>query len=99
MGNEQRQRLWIVGLATLVEGGLGMLAVLLGVLLDKSAAATWDWRIVDLFLGFVAALPMLAGFFLCVKWPVGPLARIKQFSDEMIRPLFAPCSVLETTPS
>src|SRR5262249_39397182 len=46
-------------------------------------------------LGIAISLPMLLGFFLCVRWPVGPLARIKEFADEVIQPLFAPCSLFE----
>jgi membrane protease YdiL (CAAX protease family) len=38
---------------------------------------------------------MLLGFMLCVRWPIGPLAQIKQFSEEVIRPLFAPCTLAE----
>ena len=38
---------------------------------------------------------MLLLFVLMLRWPVGPLSRIKQFSEEVIRPLFASCTVLD----
>jgi len=91
----QRQRLGIVGLGLAFEGGLAVLAVLLGWLLDEPAAATWQWQADAVLLGLIASLPMLAGFFVSVRWPVGPLARIQAFMDEVVRPLFAPCSLLE----
>jgi membrane protease YdiL (CAAX protease family) len=91
----QRQRWWLLGIGLLVEGGLALLALLLGWLFRTPAMATLNWNVHGLWLGAAAAVPMLAGFFLCVRWPLGPLARIKQFSDEVIRPLFRPCSLLE----
>jgi membrane protease YdiL (CAAX protease family) len=38
---------------------------------------------------------MLLLFLLCLTWPVGPLARIRRITDEIIRPLFASCTLLE----
>lgn len=38
---------------------------------------------------------MLLVFFACIRWPVGPVARIKQVAEELIRPLFAGATVLE----
>ena len=40
---------------------------------------------------------MVVGLVAVIHWPVGPLERIKHFSDEVVRPLFAPCSLLEIT--
>jgi membrane protease YdiL (CAAX protease family) len=93
----RRQRRWLLGIGILVEGGLALLALLLGWLFDDPAAATLSWNLQGLWLGLAAAVPMLIGFFACVRWPLGPLARIKQFSDEVIRPLFGPCSLGELT--
>jgi membrane protease YdiL (CAAX protease family) len=34
--------------------------------------------------------------FLCFqRWPIGPLKRIQRFSEEVIRPLLAPCSLID----
>jgi membrane protease YdiL (CAAX protease family) len=30
-----------------------------------------------------------------VRWPVGPLARIKAFAEEVIKPLFRACTLLD----
>src|SRR5262249_10988817 len=95
MAGGQRQRLGGGGLAGGFEGGLAAVAVGLGTLLDEPAAATWHGSVSGLLLGSLASLPMLAGFFLAVRWPVGPLRPIKEFSDTVVRPLFAPCSVID----
>lgn len=83
----------VLGIA--LEGGLGLLAWGLGWLIGQPALERFRWGLGDAALGVAACLPMLLVFFVCVRWPVGPLARIKQFSEEVIRPLFAPCSLLD----
>jgi hypothetical protein len=91
----RQQRNLVMGIGVLLESGLGLLALLLGWLMGPPALASfrWDWR--DAGLGLTASFPLLAVFLVCVRWPVGPLAGIKRFSDEFIRPLFAPCTVLD----
>jgi membrane protease YdiL (CAAX protease family) len=85
----------VLWLALIFEGGLGLAAWLLGWVFDQPPLRDlrWDGRAVG--LGVAATVPMLVIFFACLRWPVGPLARIKQISDELIRPLFASCSPLE----
>lgn len=38
---------------------------------------------------------MLLLFFACIRWPLGPLAKIKRVAEDFIRPLFAGATVLE----
>ena len=95
MANGGQQRSPLLWLGFLVEGCLAALAVLLGWLFEQPVWENIRWHWQDALWGIVATLPMLAGFLICLRWPVGPLARIKQFSDEVIRPLFAPCTILE----
>jgi membrane protease YdiL (CAAX protease family) len=85
----------LVLFAILLEGGLALLAWGLGWLLEQPAweSLHWDWQ--DAGLGIIASLPLLLTFLLCTRWPWGPLARIKQFADEVIRPLFASCTALD----
>src|SRR5690242_15649582 len=89
------ERRAIVVLAVVVEGGLIVLALLLGWLLGQPPLRTfaWDWR--DALWGLAGTLPMVALFLLILRWPVGPLRRIQQFSEEVLRPLLAPCTVLD----
>src|SRR5207245_8803898 len=85
----------LLALALLFEGGLALVAWLVGRVFGVAPAAGLRWDAADALAGIAATLPMLAGFVACVCWPVGPLAHIKQVSDEFIRPLFAGCSLGE----
>src|SRR5262249_8284561 len=82
-------------LAVGFEAGLIVLAWLLGWLLQQPPLELTRWNVRDLGLGVAATLPLLVGFWICVRWPVGPLARIKQFSEEFIRPLFRACTAYD----
>jgi membrane protease YdiL (CAAX protease family) len=81
----------LVLFAVLLEGGLAVLALGLGWLFGQPAWADLHWDPRDAALGALASLPLLLVFLICTRWPVGPLARIRQFADEVIRPLFAAC--------
>src|SRR5947209_1786477 len=85
----------IVLLAVLFEGGLGVGGAFLGWAVGLPLGDSLRWDAWDALLGVAVSVPMLVVFWLCYRWPVGPLARIKQFSVEVIRPLFAPCTLLE----
>jgi len=86
----------IVWLAVAFEGGLALLALGLGWLPGvQSPLPKIHWITRDVAWGVLACLPLLVVFFLCVRWPVGPLVRIKQLSEEFIREWFASCSVLQ----
>jgi uncharacterized protein len=86
MQTERRQVLWL-GLG--FEGGLGLLAGFVGWLAGQPPWQTMHWNLTDLAIGLAASVPMLLVYVVCVHWPVGPLARIKQFSEGVVRPLFA----------
>lgn len=85
----------VVTLAFLVEGGLGALAAGLGWLMDCPTWQAIHWDAGDSLLAIGATLPLLLIFLLCVHWPIGPLARIKTFAEEIIKPLFGPCSLFD----
>ncbi|CAN5914346.1 hypothetical protein BH23PLA1_BH23PLA1_42240 [soil metagenome] len=53
----------------------------------------WSWR--GLGLGVLATLPMVPVFLVCERWPFGPLRRIRQFIDEVVRPLLGGASTFE----
>jgi membrane protease YdiL (CAAX protease family) len=93
--DERSARNTVVGLAIAVEGGLIGLAWLLGWLLGCGPLARFVFDVPGALWGLAAALPMLAGFFAAVRWPVGPLGRIKDFTDRVIRPLMRPCSLVD----
>jgi membrane protease YdiL (CAAX protease family) len=95
MAEEHWSRWAIVGLAVGFEGGLALLAVGLGWLLGQPPLAGIQWDAHGLLWGAAGSLPMLALFAICLRWPVGPLRRIRSLSLEFIRPLFQSCSLLE----
>lgn len=92
---EEPDRYRLVLLAGAFEGGLAVLAWGLGLLLRHPVGREIRWDARDGALGAAACLPLLLLFMVCVRWPVGPLARIRRFSEEVIRPLFAPCAVMD----
>jgi membrane protease YdiL (CAAX protease family) len=95
MSEETAQRQVVVTLAIVVEGGMIVLAWVFGWLVDQPPLLYFSWDLRAALYGVVAALPMLALFLVLLRWPVGPLARVKRFSEQVLYPLMAPCSVLD----
>jgi membrane protease YdiL (CAAX protease family) len=96
MSDEARsQRQLIVTLAVLVEGGLIVVAWALGWLLKQPPLEKFAWAGRDALLGLAATVPLLALFLLLIHFPVGPVARIKHFSERVLCPMLAPCTVLD----
>lgn len=92
---QEARRLTVVLLAVLVEGGLLVAAGLLGWSIDQPPVRFFDWTLWGVLWGVVAAVPLLVLFFVFLRWPIGPLQRIQRFSEEVIRPLLAPCSLVD----
>lgn len=91
----RRQRRWIVLLGVGFEGGFVGVAFLLGWLLGQPPLERFEWSLAGAAAGIAACLPMLLVAAVLLRWPVGPLGSIKQFSEGIIRPLFAPCNLLD----
>ena len=89
------ERRAVVVLAVVVEGGLVVLALLLGWLLGQPPLRTFAWDYAGALWGLAGTLPMALLFLLILRWPVGPLRPIRRFSEEVLRPMLAPCSVLD----
>jgi membrane protease YdiL (CAAX protease family) len=93
--DEAARRQTVVLMAILVEGGLLFGASLLGWLLDRPPLLHFAWTSRAVLWGLAATIPPVALFFLFLLWPVGPLKRIQDFSERVIRPLLAPCTLLD----
>ena len=86
----------IIWLAVAFEGGLALLAVGLGCLPGvQPPLLKIHWIARDAVWGVLACLPLLVVFVICVRWPVGPLIRIKEISEEFIREWFSSCTLLQ----
>ncbi len=87
----------LIALAVLFEGGLAVLALGLGWLVDEAPLERLHWRWNDAFASLAATLPMLVILLICLRWPKGPLARVRALLDDLVRPIFRGCSAIEVT--
>ena len=78
-------------MAVLFEGGLAVVAVVLGWLLGHAPAETVEWDAAAIGWGTAAALPALAVLWLSVKSRFRPLSEITRVVDERLVPLFRSC--------
>jgi membrane protease YdiL (CAAX protease family) len=95
MADAGGERRLVVTLAVLVEGGLIGVAWVLGWLADQPPLAFFRWDGVDALIGVAATLPPLLLFAACRRWPIGPLAPLDRFLERVVRPLLAPCTLLD----
>jgi len=81
-----RALLW---LALLVEGGLALLALLLGALLGQPPLRALQWNAVDALAGLLATLPLLLLFALTWRARWAPLREVREILELRLRPLLA----------
>lgn len=85
----------MVGLTLAFEGGLGVLAWLLSLFFGSPPLNDFHWSARDALVGAGAAAPLLAAFLICLRRPIGPLARFKQITVDVIAPMFGNCTALD----
>jgi uncharacterized protein len=78
----------VIIFAVFFEAGLAPFSLFLGWLLRHPPLQRFVWSMGDASWGTVAALPLIALFLVMLRWPIGPLARVKEFCEEDIVPLF-----------
>src|SRR6516164_3081608 len=91
MVQESPPRRDLVVMAVLFEGGLAAAAFFAGWWWNLPLWEKIHWDIRAVGWGVLACLPMLIGFLLCLYCSWGPLLRIKQFTEQVIQPMFARC--------
>ncbi len=91
--DESPPRRDIVWVAVLFEGGLGFIAAGLGWWIEQRPVETFHWSVGAAALGVAVSLPLLIVFVLCTRLPLAPFVRIQRLCEEVVRPLFAGCSV------
>jgi membrane protease YdiL (CAAX protease family) len=77
------------------EGGLGVIALVLGAIFGMSPLRTLTPSVTGIAIGAVAAVPMLVFFSALLEWQIAPLVRIRELLDEMIAAFFAHTSIKE----
>lgn len=86
-------------LAAVFEGGLAVAAIGLGWLVGHSPLEAFPRTAADAAwgagCGAIATLPLLALLWLCLNWPIGPLAKLIRVVDELLVPLFRECRVVD----
>ncbi len=79
-------------LAVFFEAGLAPLSLVLGWLFGHPPLEHFAWRFEDAVIGIGATVPLVLMFLAMLRWPVGPLARVKKFCDHEVVPLLNDCS-------
>jgi membrane protease YdiL (CAAX protease family) len=87
--DQQPGRDVIIMFAVFFEGGLAPLSLFLGWWLSHNPLSRFSWKASDAFWGAVATLPLAVLFLLMLRWPLGPLRRIKEFCENEFVPLLA----------
>jgi uncharacterized protein len=87
--NEQPGRAEIIVLAVFLEGGLAPVSLFVGWLLHHPPLDRFTWSARHAAWGVVAAIPLILMFLAIMRWPIGPLLRIRKFWDLEVSPLFA----------
>jgi uncharacterized protein len=77
----------VIILAVFFEFGLAPLSLFLGWLLGHPPLKTFEWSLEAALWGVVATVPLILMFLGVLRWPFGPLARVKQFCDYEVVPL------------
>jgi membrane protease YdiL (CAAX protease family) len=77
------------------EGSLAVLAWLLGWLLDQPPLQHLHGTLPDALLGVAATFPMLVVFLISLRLPYRPMVRIREFVDQILRPLLGPCTLFD----
>src|SRR5688572_10314127 len=84
-----------VNKAILFEGSLAILAWVLGWWLSVAPLGRGAWTLNGIWLGIAACLPMVLAFVLILASPFPPFRRISELCDDVLRPMFMPCTVFD----
>lgn len=85
----------LVAMAVVFEGGLAVVAVVLGSWWGYPPAARIETTWLALVQGTAASLPMLILFLLSLRVPFRPMVNLRRVVDEFMVPLFRHCRPLE----
>jgi len=95
MAKRAPSKLRILVLSVLFEGGLGLLALVVGRLLGLAPTASIEVSITALSNGLLATLPMLAMMAVLMSLPVRALQRIRRLLEEVVGSMFRDFNMAE----
>jgi uncharacterized protein len=90
--DERPGREVIVMLAVFFEAGLAPLSLALGWLFGHPPLEHFVWSMQDALLGVTATVPLVLLFLAMLRWPIGPLSKVKEFCDHEVVPLLGESS-------
>jgi membrane protease YdiL (CAAX protease family) len=93
--DDQPGREVIIIFAVFFEGGLAPLSLILGWLLGHRPLEHFAWSMHDALWGVAAVIPLALMFLAMLRWPIGPLRRVKRFLDDDVTPLLEKSSWAE----
>jgi membrane protease YdiL (CAAX protease family) len=85
--DDRPRRAAVILFAVFFEMGLAPLSLVLGWLLGSPPLARFAWSLEAGLWGVAATVPLVLLFLAILRWPVGPLARVKRFCDLEVVPL------------
>jgi uncharacterized protein len=77
----------VIIIAVFFESGLAPFSLLVGWLLGHPPLATFEWSVDGALWGMLATIPLFLMFLGVLRWPIGPLGRVKEFCDTEVVPL------------
>jgi membrane protease YdiL (CAAX protease family) len=93
--DDQPGREVIIIFAVFFEGGLAPLSLALGWLLGRPPLERFIWSARDAAWGAAAVIPLALLFLAMLRWPIGPLGRVKKFLEQDVVPLLEDSSWAE----
>jgi membrane protease YdiL (CAAX protease family) len=85
--DDRPRRAAIIIFAVFFEFGLAPISLFFGWLFGHPPLARFAWSLDAVLWGVVATMPLVFLFLAMLRWPVGPLARVKRFCDLEVVPL------------
>jgi uncharacterized protein len=82
----------VIILAVFFEFGLAPFSLILGWLLGRPPLETFQWNSAAVGWGILATIPLVLMFLGMLRWPIGPLARVKEFCENEVVPLMSGCA-------
>jgi uncharacterized protein len=78
----------VIIIAVFFEAGLAPFSLIIGWLMGHPPLEHFVWSLKDAMWGVAAALPLIVLFLAMLRWPIGPLAAVKEFCEQEVVPLF-----------